>query len=360
MQYCDSVVVGEGEPVWQQVLADAEANQLRPYYRCAKPFDLSQAPIPRFELLGSKTRPRVTVQRGCPLACEFCGASRLLGPHRIKPAHIIGKELEIATGLIEDPVVDRTRRRQHICRPVRQHTAIGRPRRVRRGLLHRSRSANRRATRPARTTCRIRVRSGAHRHRVDDFPRSGMGPKSAELSRIMNAVAAIQDAGVAVIGCFIVGCDGESRASLDRRSPVDCPLADIQLTLQTPFPGTAPHSRLGRQGRLLADRDWSHYTLFDVTYQPNLMAVEELESEFRILFATFAPVPTARRAEIRRQIWRRTPGCAHGHRNPAPLFDRRPASDRSHRRVSARAVDRVALCHCCRLRTRIRRRILAC
>jgi radical SAM superfamily enzyme YgiQ (UPF0313 family) len=120
-------------------------------------------------------------------------------------------------------------------------------------------------------------------------------------------VAAIQDAGVAVNGCFILGADGETRASIERLVEfiVDCPLADVQLTLQTPFPGTPLWQRMRREGRLLADRGWSHYTLFDVTYQPDQMSVEELEIGFRqALQAVFSVDAVAQRCERRRRIWK--------------------------------------------------------
>ncbi len=83
------------------------------------------------------------------------------------------------------------------------------------------------------------------------FP--GMGAKQAELDRMMEAVCAIQESGVAVNGCFIVGADGETERSLDALTEflLDSPLADIQVTLQTPFPGTEFHNRLRREGRLL-------------------------------------------------------------------------------------------------------------
>src|SRR5262249_7507877 len=117
------------------------------------------------------------------------------------------------------------------------------------------------------------------------FRHPGMGPKQAELSRITDALEAIQAAGVAVIGCFIVGSDGETRASLDRlaRFIESSALADVQLTLQTPFPGTQLRRRLERDGRLLPERGWAHCTLFDLTYRPDALSVEELEAAFREL-----------------------------------------------------------------------------
>ena len=94
-------------------------------------------------------------------------------------------------------------------------------------------------------------------------------------------MARIQDAGVAVIGCFVIGNDGETRASIDRLVEflLSCRLADIQLTVQTPFPGTALFNRLSRDGRLLG-RAWSRHTLFDVVYQPDGMEAHELQEAF--------------------------------------------------------------------------------
>jgi radical SAM superfamily enzyme YgiQ (UPF0313 family) len=142
------------------------------------------------------------------------------------------------------------------------------------------------------------------------FRPPGMGPKQAPLERIMESLCAIQEAGVVVLGCFVVGCDGETRQSIDRLAEFlqASPLADVQVTLQTPFPGTALRRRLGRQRRLLGERGWSFHTLFDVTYQPDAMTVGELEIAFRELVRrVYCPEVAGRRARIRRDIWRKNP-----------------------------------------------------
>lgn len=309
--HCDAVVVGEGEPVWRQILADADNGILRPVYRASGPFDLSQSPVPRFDLLGRKKRPRLTLQtqRGCPLACEFCGASRLLGPFREKPVSQLSKELEAIEEIVPNPVLeladDNTFAGGRAVGPffdllartgARYFTEvdwrIGERGDVLRGL--------------AASGC-VQVLVGMESL---VFRHSGMGAKRADLPRIMEAVAAIQEAGVAVIGCFIVGCDGESHASLDQLAQfiLHSPFADIQITLQTPFPGTALYERLRAQGRLLKQRGWSYYTLFDMTYQPDLMGVVELESAFRQLIRLiFSESASTLRKEIRKRIWERNP-----------------------------------------------------
>jgi radical SAM superfamily enzyme YgiQ (UPF0313 family) len=310
-QHCDAVVVGDGEPVWHDVLADAESGIIKPIYMARVPFDLRQAPLPRYDLLGTRRRPRWTVQtqRGCPFACEFCGASRLLGPFRTKPTERIRAELDAIASRDPHPLVELAD--DNTFAGNRNPTAlfealdavdaryftevdwrVGEQPDVLAGL--------------AASGC-VQVLVGIE-SLLFRYP--GMGQKDADLSRMMDALAAIQDAGVAVIGCFIVGCDGETRQSLDKlaRFLDDCPLADVQLTVQTPFPGTALYRRLEREGRLIAERGWSWHTLFDVAYRPDTMSVEELEKAFRDLVCTvFGPKPTQRRTAIRRRVWRNHP-----------------------------------------------------
>ncbi|TVL99823.1 MAG: hypothetical protein CV087_16380 [Candidatus Brocadia sp. WS118] len=45
--YADSVVVGEAEYVWPQILKDFENKQLKPFYKNENLVDLRESPIPR-------------------------------------------------------------------------------------------------------------------------------------------------------------------------------------------------------------------------------------------------------------------------------------------------------------------------
>ncbi len=310
-RHADAVVVGDGEPVWGEVLRDVERRTLRARYQTAQPFELAHAPLPRFGLLGRVSRPRFTVQtsRGCPFACDFCAASRLLGPFRRKPAALVRRELDAIRAIDTRPAVELADDNTF---------AAGGPHDDLLAAL---------ADSGARWFTEADWRLGENPHVLSKLASSGcvqvlvgieslvhhhpgMGAKRSTLDRMMDAVRAIQEAGVAVIGCFIVGSDGETRASIDHLAEFleSDPCADVQVTLQTPFPGTALRARLARQGRLLADRDWSHHTLFDVTYRPDAMSVDELERGFAdLLRAVFAAAPARRRSEIRRTVWARNP-----------------------------------------------------
>jgi radical SAM superfamily enzyme YgiQ (UPF0313 family) len=310
-QYVDAVVIGDGEPSWLALLADAQRGEIQPVYQAARPFNLADAPVPRFDLVGAGTRPRFTVQtqRGCPLACDFCAASRLLGPWREKPAEKVAAELRAIQAIEPRAVVeladDNTFAGRRTVAPLLDALANS-------GVRYFTEVDWRIGERPeilkglASSGC-VQVLIGMESL---ELHHGGMGPKESSPARMVDAVEAIQATGVAVAGCFIVGADGETEASLERLGSFleSAPLADVQLTLQTPFPGTALYHRLRSEGRLLEDRGWSHYTLFDVTYRPDTMSIEALESRFRALVRrVFSAEPVRRRAAFRRDVWARHP-----------------------------------------------------
>ena len=107
-QHVDAVVVGEGESIWQTLLDDAAAKTLKPVYSSVGTFDWQPDLLPRYELLAGRSFPRFTLQtqRGCPFACDFCGASRLISRHRVKPLELIHLELEAIAPLDPRPVIE--------------------------------------------------------------------------------------------------------------------------------------------------------------------------------------------------------------------------------------------------------------
>ncbi len=312
--HADAIVIGDGEPVWKQVLEDAAADRLQKRYRAGRPFDLAEAPIPRFDLLGNRERPRFTLQtaRGCPLACDFCGASRMLGPFREKPVGKIREELDALLAMKMRPYIELADDNTFAGRrnSVELLKALSRP-----GVRYFTEADWRIGEKPelveglAASGC-VQVLMGfeslIHTH-------AGMGAKSARFDRMLAAADRLQQAGVAVIACFIVGSDGEDEESMARLGDflVDAPFADVQLTVLTPFPGTALYRRLLTERRLLADRDWSAYSLFDVTYRPDILSAEQLQRGFyNLVRMVFSEGPTTRRAAIRQAVWSKRQGAA--------------------------------------------------
>ena len=83
-KHCDTVAIGEAEPIWKQILDDAAAGRLQKVYRAKPMADLAGLPRPRYDLLDlRKFGPfrTFTVQssRGCPFRCDFCSERLYLG-----------------------------------------------------------------------------------------------------------------------------------------------------------------------------------------------------------------------------------------------------------------------------------------
>ncbi|HEY1790723.1 MAG TPA: radical SAM protein [Verrucomicrobiae bacterium] len=99
-EHCDAVGVGEAEALWKPMLEDAEAGRLKPVYRAAQLKDLSNFPMPRYDLLdlrpyGLVKTFAVQATRGCPLACEFCSERLYLGGgFRVRPVADVVEELK--------------------------------------------------------------------------------------------------------------------------------------------------------------------------------------------------------------------------------------------------------------------------
>ena len=85
VQFCDAVVIGDAEGVWEELLKDYENGSLKPMYR--KPIQKLSTPLPRFDLIvGKAIGDFLPVQagRGCPNCCSFCSVACLYEGSYIK------------------------------------------------------------------------------------------------------------------------------------------------------------------------------------------------------------------------------------------------------------------------------------
>ncbi len=93
----DALVLGEGEssiPNWLESWASGKPNGV---FLATKTPDMSQTPVPRFDLISFSDYLYVGLQtsRGCPYNCEFCDVIELFGRvPRVKPPARFVKELE--------------------------------------------------------------------------------------------------------------------------------------------------------------------------------------------------------------------------------------------------------------------------
>lgn len=287
LRHVDYAIIGEGENVWPHVVAAAEQNEQRKIFRArdCPPVDVSELPIPRYDLLENRPYNRFTVQtsRGCPWRCDFCASNVMLTQkYRKRPVEHVIRDIQAIQQLREHPFiefaddntfVDKQWGRE-LCRQLAplhlkwftetDITVADDPQLL--DLMHDS-------------GCR-QVLIGLES--PTQSPLEGMelhaNFKARQFGRYADAVRTIQSHGVTVNGCFILGLDQHTPEIFQQvyDFAVDVGLYDVQITILTAFPGTPLYDRLLAEGRIIEPDRWDLCTLFDVNYLPAQMTPGQL------------------------------------------------------------------------------------
>jgi radical SAM superfamily enzyme YgiQ (UPF0313 family) len=288
-EHCASVIVGEGELLWPELLADFERGALKPFYVTNREFDLAAAPMPRFDLLDPEKYNRITVQtsRGCPHRCEFCASSILLtSRYKVKPVEKVIAEIRAIKKIWPRPFIEFADDNSFV---HREHY---------KKLLRELAKENIRWFTEAdlgvaeddellglmRDSGCQQVLIGLESPRRTSLYGVEMKTnwKLRQHDHYKAAIEKIQSFGVTVNGCFILGLDGDTRDVFDDVLDFvrDSALYEVQVTFLTAFPGTPLYARLKNEGRILRDRAWELCTLFDINFQPKNMSLAELQNGF--------------------------------------------------------------------------------
>jgi radical SAM superfamily enzyme YgiQ (UPF0313 family) len=290
-EHCTSVVIGEGEPLWPEVLRDFEKGNLKPFYTQSPPgqFDLREAPMPRFDLLDPDKYNRITVQtsRGCPHKCEFCASSILLTPrYKLKPIEKVVAEIHEIKKIWPRPFIEFADdnsfvHREHYKRLLRE---------LAKENLRWFTEADVRVADDDELLGMMRD-SGCQQVLIGlespcraslDGVELKTNWKARQQDYYKAAIAKIQSYGITVNGCFILGLDGDTPEIFDDVFDFvrDSGLYEVQITFLTAFPGTPLYARLKNENRIIRDRAWELCTLFDINFIPKNMSVAELQNGF--------------------------------------------------------------------------------
>lgn len=283
--YVDTVVIGEAESVWYQVIADFMAGKMQHIYR-GKWLDLTGVIQPHRGLFRREYAfGTIQASRGCPIDCEFCSVTAFNGRrYRQRPVDEVLNELETIPQkrvfFVDDNIIGYGKEAEK--RAIALFKGI-----IERGIKKDwwCQASMNFADNPevleyaAKSGCRM-VLIGIEAEGVDALKELG---KKLNLEReYKEAFRRINHHKIAVLGAFMNGMDVDTPEKLRHRASYAVKtmgINAIQMTLLTPLPGTKLFSRLQKEGRLLYTSfpdDWRRYDLTEIVYKPALMTPEKL------------------------------------------------------------------------------------
>ena len=262
----DHFVLDEAEEIFPEFLRDLENGTAKAIYREPRKPDVTQTPVPRFDLIDMKNYHTMGVQfsRGCPFDCEFCDITKLYGrvPRTKTPDQMVNEfELLYRLGwrdqvfLVDDNFIGNKRDAMNLLPVLAEwQRARGYP-----FTLLTEASVN---------LARMGELMDAMIEAGFDTVFLGIetpNPKALlktkkpqnvskrEENYLFNAVRKIQQKGMRVDGGFILGLDGDDEdvfdAQIDFIQEVGIPVAPIYLL--TALKGTDMYNRLKSENRLL-------------------------------------------------------------------------------------------------------------
>jgi radical SAM superfamily enzyme YgiQ (UPF0313 family) len=280
-QEADAIVIGDAEPVWNQLLDDARRHCLQARYDGRGRRVLSGV-RPRRAIFDGKRYQNITLvefARGCNFKCDFCSITSFHSANQNhRPGREVAEEME-RTGsgrffIVDDNIVSQPHKVRELCReliPLR----IGW---VGQASIHIAQDEE---------LLDLMVQSGCRgvligMESLNPANLRDMG-KSWNLANCSYAesLARFRKHGLAVYGTFVFGYDHDDRRvvqqSIDFAREQRLFLAAFNHLI--PFPGTPLYRRLEAEGRLLHPRWWldPNGRVGDVVFRPKRVSPDELE-----------------------------------------------------------------------------------
>jgi radical SAM superfamily enzyme YgiQ (UPF0313 family) len=305
LHYADSVVVGEAEGIWEQVLDDFEHDRLSPRY-IGPQIDLKHSRIvPRHDLLHPNYMwQMVQTSRGCPFDCDFCSVSRYLGKqYRQRSAADVLDELSQIQGqyvaFVDDNLIGDSQENRR--RAVELFQGMIQRKLYKRWWMQTSINAA-----DDEQTIELAARAGCMFafigfEAINDKMLHGMNKRAnlkMGISNYRKVVDAFHRYGIAVMGAFIIGNDYESPdyykklADFLAHSGIDI----LQISILTPLPGTRLMEQMQNEGRLLYQDfpdDWDKYRFSYVVHRVEGIEPEAVYAGNNYIKGRFYSFPTA-------------------------------------------------------------------
>jgi len=286
-KYADSIVIGEAESIWGELISDFEKTELKKRYMGSL-LPMNKQINPRRELFHpSYTYANIQTSRGCPMKCDFCSVHTFNGSkYRQRPVEDVLDELETIEHdmvyFVDDNIIGYSK------------NSINRAKKLFKGMIERGIRKD--------WYCQASLNVADDEEVLKYMAASGcrmilIGIESEKTEQLNEAnkwlnlkmgiesyndvFARIHKHGISVLGALIYGLDSDSEEDLfDRtRFAIESNMDAMQATIVTPLPGTALFNRMEKEDRLFFKNfpaDWDHYHFLEAVHKPGKMSADEL------------------------------------------------------------------------------------
>ena len=284
--FCDSLVIGDAEGLWEQIISDVKKNNLKKIYRQENQPSIADLKPDRKIFMGKRYAPISLIQygRGCRYACDFCSIHAMYGSQlRQRNVDEIVKEVKSARRkhifFVDDNIFVDVQKAEELFKALI-------PLKI-------------------RWSCQVTIDITQYDHLLDLMKESGcisvligfeslnkenlkqmnkrwslkQGPYSTTIQKFHNQ-------GIMIYGTFVFGYDDDLIDSFD--TALDFAIQSNFLLANfnplTPMPGTTLYERLKIEKRLITDRWWldPNYRYGQTIFHPRKMSARELtENCFR-------------------------------------------------------------------------------
>lgn len=286
LQHCDSVIIGEVESVWRDILKDFEDGKLKEEYRGIALDDFF-SPVHEYFL---RLKPRqiffsgIQTTRGCKYHCEFC-ASSVASYRTIQQEQVLSLVNKVKSwarivplyfkddNIYSDPVYARSLFRKLIPFRIKWFSSSSL-----------DVAFDDEALRLAKESGCVQLAIGFETLHPEKLPKTSVNQKVRSTKDLLMLIKKIKSYGISVRGAFILGLDESTHRDYWRLLTffMRARLHYIALGILTPFPGSRLYRRLEREERVLS-RDWRKFDCLHVVFRPKNMSALSVQLWFVFL-----------------------------------------------------------------------------
>ena len=282
--HADAIVIGEAEETWPQLINDFRERKVHKIYNSIKRIEGDRLVIPRWDLLKYKSYNSFLVQttRGCPFDCDFCSVRAFSGASRHKPVENVLIEIEALRKIAnsnfitfsDDNIFSDNNYAKELFKTLKPLK-----------IKWASQASINIAKDPELLA--LAKESGCV-YLLIGFESVSQASLNSVNKGYLNkyeyykdAIERIYSHGLAILGTFILGFDGDDESIFERtlefinETNISFPIFNIL----TPLPGTKLYFKMEEEGRIIHKR-WNEYNGANVCIKPKMMPAEMLKEGY--------------------------------------------------------------------------------